>query len=330
MWKSPAANQSWSSTRACSGVVVATPSTVELAQRAPGAADRRRPVRAPDHDLGQQRVVERGDLARPAPASCRSAPTARPAAAPARPCPAAAGSRGPGPRRRSGTRSRARAPRSVLGQRASGSPAAIRSCSATRSTPVTSSVVGCSTWMRVFISMKKKSPRRRRRGTRRCRRRCSRPPGPVAPPPRSSPPGSPPRSPGEPASSTTFCRRRCSEHSRSNRCTTSRPSPSTCTSTCRARRTNRSRYIRPSPNAVAASRVAAGKALRSPASSSDHPDAAPAATGRRLEHHRVADLGRRRPPPRPRRPRRPRCRAPSARRPREPPCGPPPCPPSAR
>jgi hypothetical protein len=38
------------------------------------------------------------------------------------------------------------------------SPAAIRSCSATRSTPVTSSVTGCSTWMRVFISMKKNSP----------------------------------------------------------------------------------------------------------------------------------------------------------------------------
>ncbi|MFD2397606.1 hypothetical protein ACFSVJ_13745 [Prauserella oleivorans] len=36
----------------------------------------------------------------------------------------------------------------------SGLPSAIRSCSATRSTPVTTSVTGCSTWMRVFISMK--------------------------------------------------------------------------------------------------------------------------------------------------------------------------------
>ncbi len=38
---------------------------------------------------------------------------------------------------------------------ASGSPAAIRSCHSTRSRPVTYSVTGCSTWRRVFISMKK-------------------------------------------------------------------------------------------------------------------------------------------------------------------------------
>jgi len=36
----------------------------------------------------------------------------------------------------------------------SGSPAATRICSFTRSRPVTSSVTPCSTWMRVFISMK--------------------------------------------------------------------------------------------------------------------------------------------------------------------------------
>jgi hypothetical protein len=34
------------------------------------------------------------------------------------------------------------------------SPAATRICSFTRSTPVSISVTGCSTWMRVFISMK--------------------------------------------------------------------------------------------------------------------------------------------------------------------------------
>ena len=33
-------------------------------------------------------------------------------------------------------------------------PAAMRSCSFTMSTPVTTSVTACSTWMRVFISMK--------------------------------------------------------------------------------------------------------------------------------------------------------------------------------
>ena len=42
----------------------------------------------------------------------------------------------------------------------SGSPPAMRSCLATRSMPVIISVTGCSTWMRVFISMKKNSPRR--------------------------------------------------------------------------------------------------------------------------------------------------------------------------
>ncbi len=36
----------------------------------------------------------------------------------------------------------------------SGSPAAIRICSFTRSMPVIISVTGCSTWIRVFISMK--------------------------------------------------------------------------------------------------------------------------------------------------------------------------------
>ena len=35
-----------------------------------------------------------------------------------------------------------------------GSPEAIRSCSFTRSSPVTNSVTGCSTWIRVFISIK--------------------------------------------------------------------------------------------------------------------------------------------------------------------------------
>ncbi len=39
----------------------------------------------------------------------------------------------------------------------SGSPAATRSCSRTRSMPTTISVMVCSTWMRVFISRKKNS-----------------------------------------------------------------------------------------------------------------------------------------------------------------------------
>ena len=108
------------------------------------------------------------------------------------------------------------------GASASGSPPAIRIISRTRSTPVTISVTGCSTWMRVFISMKKKSPAvvvveiferagaavadrfgkraRRRRRASRARSRSS---------------------DGDGASSQTFWRRRCSEHSRSKQWTTS-------------------------------------------------------------------------------------------------------------
>jgi hypothetical protein len=41
---------------------------------------------------------------------------------------------------------------------ASDSPAATRSWAPTRSTPVTSSVTVCSTWMRGFISMKVNAP----------------------------------------------------------------------------------------------------------------------------------------------------------------------------
>ena len=53
---------------------------------------------------------------------------------------------------------RATGPSAAAGANDSRSPAATRNCSATRSMPVTISVTGCSTWMRVFISMKKKLP----------------------------------------------------------------------------------------------------------------------------------------------------------------------------
>ena len=46
-----------------------------------------------------------------------------------------------------------------------GSPAATRSCHSTRSVPVTSSVTGCSTWSRVFISMNQNSPPGSRRNS---------------------------------------------------------------------------------------------------------------------------------------------------------------------
>ncbi len=51
-------------------------------------------------------------------------------------------------------------PRSSMSRWRNGSfsPAAMRICFCTMSMPVTISVTGCSTWMRVFISMKKNSP----------------------------------------------------------------------------------------------------------------------------------------------------------------------------
>jgi hypothetical protein len=43
---------------------------------------------------------------------------------------------------------------SVFSGKERGLPAATRICSFTRSSPVVTSVTGCSTWIRVFISMK--------------------------------------------------------------------------------------------------------------------------------------------------------------------------------
>ena len=70
-----------------------------------------------------------------------------------------AGSRPRHPRRRGGLRRRGRVASMSSCANPSGSPAAIRSWSATRSRPVTASVTGCSTWRRVFISRKAGSPR---------------------------------------------------------------------------------------------------------------------------------------------------------------------------
>ena len=65
-----------------------------------------------------------------------------------------AGSRRRGSRRRCGPRSRGRRSRARPASAAAASPAATRSCHSTRSRPVIASVTGCSTWSRVFISMK--------------------------------------------------------------------------------------------------------------------------------------------------------------------------------
>ena len=63
----------------------------------------------------------------------------------------------PDPRRRPALQSRGPARQYQPDSTVSFSPAAIRTCHSTRSHPVTSSVTGCSTCSRVFISMKKNS-----------------------------------------------------------------------------------------------------------------------------------------------------------------------------
>ena len=123
-----------------------------------------------------------------------------------------------GPRRTPGPRWRARCTVTSSWANGSGSPCATSSCSATRSRPVTNSVTGCSTCSRVFISRKYAS-------------------SPLdqeldgAGVDVADLPGQPDRGPGERrrrtrsemvaagASSITFWWRRCTEQSRSKRCT---------------------------------------------------------------------------------------------------------------
>ena len=138
--------------------LVGTPRIDRVRQRGVQAAQRAGAVRAPGDDLGQHRVVGAGDGRRPGRGRSRPGRAGRSArAAPAR-CRRSAGSRAPGPRRRRGPRRRGRrSPARRPGANGSRSPAATRSCHSTRSRPETSSVTGCSTWSRVFISMKKNS-----------------------------------------------------------------------------------------------------------------------------------------------------------------------------
>ena len=132
---------------------------------------------------------------------------------------------------------------------------------------------------------------------------------------------------GAGAISTTFWWRRCTEQSRSPRCTTSPSAPaSTCTSTWRGRSSARSRKTVGSLNAASASRRAVSTALGRSAALRHQAQAAAAAAGRGLHEDRVAQaLGLATAPPRGSRPAA-RPRAPAGRRP-TPRRGPAPCPP---
>ncbi len=195
---------------------------VVVLQRPEQRAQRAAPVGAVDDQLGDHRVVPGRDRVARAHAGVRAHASAEtPDASASR---SRAGSRAPRPRRRAAPRTRGRAARSRPASCGSGSPAATRSCHSTRSTPVIASVTGCSTCSRVFISMNQKPSGRRPRGAvddelDGAGAASSRSPAPPRPPPRPSPRAPRRVMPGAGASSITFWWRRCSEQSRSNRCT---------------------------------------------------------------------------------------------------------------
>ena len=88
----------------------------------------------------------------------------------------------------------------------------------------------------------------------------------------------------------TFWCRRCTEHSRSKRCTTwPWASAKICTSTWRGRSTSRSTYSVPSPNAATASRRARLNRVGDLLGAPDDAHAFAAAAGRRLDERRQPD-----------------------------------------
>ena len=198
--------------------------------------------------------------------------------------------RAPGPRRTAGPRPRGRA-------RAGGSrsralrPRRRAVCRATRSSPNTASVTGCSTWRRVFIS-RKCGACRRRRGTRRCPRPRSRRRGRRVRPARAARRRSSSARPGAGASSMTFWWRRWREQSRvPSAHTVPCASARICTSTCRPPSTYGSTKTSPSPKALAASARAAVQLGVQVGEFADDAHAAPAAARRGLDQHRQVGLG---------------------------------------
>ena len=162
----------------------------------------------------------------------------------------------------------------------------------TMSTPVTTSVTVCSTWMRGLTSMKKNSPRSR--STQELDGagvavvgRLAQPLGGVADPLRAGPAAGSMLG----AISTTFWCRRCTEQSRSQRWTRLPcVSPRICTSMCLARPMYRSMNTSPRPNAAPASRWASSSLPCSSVGVLHDAHPAPAAAEAGLDDERVADL----------------------------------------
>ena len=141
------------------GDVVADAVDHEGVERGRLGVDRRQPVGRVGDELGDHRIVvdrnfaalEDAGVVAHRDAAPRSLPPAGGTSPGAR---SRAGSCGSGPRRRRGSRPPSPSSFTSACVRRSFSPAALRIISSTRSTPVTSSVTGCSTCRRVFISRK--------------------------------------------------------------------------------------------------------------------------------------------------------------------------------
>ena len=141
-------------------------------RRAPGRGGRARPRGPPRATMTLAiRLSYSGGMRSP---STRPVSTRTPGPGRHPPAPDRAGRRGEvagrGPRRSGGPRSRGRAgsrpARRRPGRRPTAArPAARRNCSWTRSRPVTSSVIPCSTWRRVLTSRKWKAPSGERRNS---------------------------------------------------------------------------------------------------------------------------------------------------------------------
>ena len=217
------------------------------------------------------------------------------ASATRRPVPATARMRAPDPRRPAGSRSHGASgsghcAAAVRTASDNGAPAAIHSCSATRSRSVTSSVTPCSTWRRALTSrnQNRRSVSKRNSAVAalcsfaaraaRMARSCSSA--------RSSG-----VSPGAGDSSTSFWCRRWIEQSRSPSATiVPSASPSSCTSMWRAGRTSRSRYTAAVAECRQRLRRASGQRGRQVRRRRDASHATTSAAGRGLDEQRKADV----------------------------------------
>ena len=153
MSTSPAWNRGFCITRARNGIVVVTPSMMKLSSAICMRVIASVAVAPLADELREQRIVVRRHRVAGVDVRVEAHAGAAGRMEHVDAAPATAGSCARDPRRSRGTRSRARAA-AASSCTLSFSPAATRICSFTRSTPVIISVTGCSTWMRVFISMK--------------------------------------------------------------------------------------------------------------------------------------------------------------------------------